>query len=169
MGLKKGIFFALDSFIALIFFIIIVTTIYSFFLTSHSLNQQYYLSEDLLNTFSSVKINELDRSKYPLKNPISNAELPLENQEFTIMEQIASFEEQDLKTDPETGTNCGIIHNGKCARYLINDLTQNNLFPVQYEFDVEIIGSIYPEKQPQIDIAKALVTRGKRVPTPEEA
>jgi len=61
---KKGLFFASDAFIALMLFIIILLGVYSYVIVSNNMQQQYYFSEDLLDVFSNIKLNELDSGKY---------------------------------------------------------------------------------------------------------
>ena len=65
MGLRKGFFFSMDSFMALSMFVIILVSMYVFFISVKSLDQQYYISEDLFDVFSEVEINELEYSNYP--------------------------------------------------------------------------------------------------------
>ena len=60
--MKKGFFFSIDAFFALMLFTLIIVFIYSFFLNMGNLQQQYYFSEDLFDVLNSVKMNELDDS-----------------------------------------------------------------------------------------------------------
>ena len=88
--MKKGFFFSIDSILALMLFGIVLTGIYSFFLTTHSIDQQFYFSEDILNRFSSTKVSELDLTKYPeVQRMISDG--TIKNTENTLLEQIVIF------------------------------------------------------------------------------
>ena len=83
MELKKGFFFSLDAFMALSLFVLILISMYLFFINSSDLNQQYYFSEDLFDVFSNIKLEELELVKYPqiimlsLGGGINNSNLSL--------------------------------------------------------------------------------------------
>ncbi|MBL7147841.1 MAG: hypothetical protein ISS82_03380 [Nanoarchaeota archaeon] len=83
MGLKKGLFFSSDAFIALMLFVVVLVSIYSYIIISSGMQQQYYFSEDLLDVFSEVTVGELSIADYPsLEYFIEN------NPDLTILESI---------------------------------------------------------------------------------
>ena len=88
--MKKGFFFSLDSILALILFGVVLAGIYSFFLVTHSIDQQFYLSEDILNRFSTVNVGELDLTKYPEIQKMV-AEETIKDMEVTLIEQIVTI------------------------------------------------------------------------------
>jgi uncharacterized ion transporter superfamily protein YfcC len=90
MEMKKGFFFSIDAFFALILFVLIIMAIYTFFINVGSLRQQYYFSEDLFNVMNNVKIRELDETSYT--EMVNLAEL---NDNMTIMEQIVTYQLND--------------------------------------------------------------------------
>lgn len=85
-GFKKGFFFSMDAFLALMLFVLIVALIYSFFINMGTLRQQYYFSEDLFNVMNGVEIGELDESYYTIIGSLDDLD-----QNMTIMEQIATY------------------------------------------------------------------------------
>jgi hypothetical protein len=54
----------------------------------------------------------------------------------------------------------------ECAKLFVDDLT-GNLYPPRYDFDVEILESIYKSKQSEIDASQALVSRRRYIPQRE--
>src|SRR3989344_1100271 len=97
--MKKGFFFSLDSILALILFGVVLAGIYSFFLVTHSIDQQFYLSEDILNRFSTVNVGELDLTKYPEIQKMV-AEETIKDMEVTLIEQIVIFRENEGEESP---------------------------------------------------------------------
>jgi hypothetical protein len=57
---KKGFIFSMDAFFAIALFVLVTVGVYAYFINFYSLQQQWYMSEDLMNTFSRTKIEELD-------------------------------------------------------------------------------------------------------------
>ena len=45
---KKGIIFSMDAFFAILLFVMITIGIYGYFISFYSLQQQWYMSEDLM-------------------------------------------------------------------------------------------------------------------------
>ena len=140
MGLRKGFFFSMDSFMALSMFVIILVSMYVFFISVKSLDQQYYISEDLFDVFSEVEINELEYSNYPY---VSNliAKGAINNTELTISEQIIEF---------------GLNEDYQNASILIEDIT-GGLLPSQFGLSFELNNEIYSRGQ----VRTALVSRSR--------
>lgn len=88
--MKKGFIFSMDAFFAIILFTFVLFLIYIFSISFFSLNQQYFYSEDILTTFSEVKLNELDLNNYQdINDMISSGKI--NTTESTIIEQITDF------------------------------------------------------------------------------
>lgn len=87
--MKKGFFFSMDAFFAILTFTIILVSIYGYFVNVHELRQQYFYSEDILDVFSNIKMEELDLENYYNLNLLNTWEL-IDN-ELTIMEQMVTF------------------------------------------------------------------------------
>ncbi len=88
--MKKGFFFSLDGFFALILFGVFLAMIYSYYLSAPSLNQQLYVSEDLLDVFSNVKINEIDLNSYTEVKRLVEQNV-INNTDKTIFEVLSDF------------------------------------------------------------------------------
>jgi len=114
---RKGFFFSMDAFLAIVIFSLILISIYGYFVGVSPLKQQYYLAEDLLTTLSNVKINELDLEEYPNIQNLKDNNL-ITNEDLTIIEQIIEFKEFNMIDEAET---------------LLNDIT-DNLIPTQFGF-----------------------------------
>ncbi len=96
--MKKGFIFSFDSFLALIIFTLFTILIYIFFIFSSPTTQQYYFSEDILNTLNSVKISDLDLNYYPnIQTMVTDG--GIHDTSSTILEQMLSFELQDKSDD----------------------------------------------------------------------
>ena len=96
--MKKGFIFSFDSFLALIIFTLFTILIYIFFIFSSPTTQQYYFSEDILNTLNSVKISDLDLNYYPnIQTMVTDG--GIQDTSSTILEQMLSFELQDKSDD----------------------------------------------------------------------
>ena len=130
--IKKGFFFSVDSIFALMLFGFVLANIYSFFLVSQSVDQQFYFSEDVLDIFSNVKISELDLTKYAVvQTMISDGRI--KNQENTLLNQVVVFREME----GESGTN---------AQLFVQDIT-NELIPEQYGFSIDINGEVFKKSK----------------------
>ena len=148
--MKKGFFFSLDAFFAIMTFILVLVSIYSYFVSTQELRQQYYFSEDLFNIFINTKMGELLSGAYPDIDDLYNSEIPEirdnMNPDLTVMEQIITLrninnEEADM-----------------AASSIIRDLTAG-LFEDRYGFSFDVEGLIYEEGGEQ----NALVSRQRFV------
>lgn len=94
---KKGFFFSIDAFMAILIFTVMIVSIYGYFINIHELRQQYFYSEDLLDIFINTHMNELDLSltNYPSIFALysDNNDEVLDNMDpsLTIMEQIVTL------------------------------------------------------------------------------
>ncbi|MFH1209812.1 MAG: hypothetical protein V1663_03415 [archaeon] len=131
MEIKKGFFFSIDAFFALILFVLIIMLVYSFFINVGSLRQQYYFSEDLFNVMNSVKIKELDETNYT--EFVKLGEL---NNNRTIMEQIVTYRLNSSSVNDWAWNNATIL-----TGIVIEDLTG------QYGASLNIEGLIWPENE----------------------
>ena len=114
---KKGFFFSFDAFLALTIFVLILISIYGYFIGAIPLKQQYYLAEDLFSIFSNVKISELNLGSYPnIDQLITDGKITDTNN--TIMKQVLEFKENEMIDD---------------ARTFLRDLT-DDLVPRQFGF-----------------------------------
>ena len=57
--MKKGFFFSLDAFFAIMIFTLILVSIYGYFVNTQELRQQYFYSEDILNIFTNTRMENL--------------------------------------------------------------------------------------------------------------
>ena len=124
--MKKGFFFSLDGFMAITLFILILVSMYLFFINSRSLDQQYYFSEDLFDVFSDVKISELDYSTYGTVFDFI-VDRKINDTDLTISEQIIDF---------------ALAENNEDAAAFIQDLTNglfDNRFGVAFELQMRYI------------------------------
>jgi len=95
---KRGFFFSLDGFFALILFGVFLAMIYSYYLSAPSLNQQLYVSEDLLDVFSNVKINEIDLNAYTEVKRLVEQDV-INNTDKTIFEVLSDFSVNKQESD----------------------------------------------------------------------
>ena len=102
--MKKGFIFSIDAFLAILLFVFVVALIYSFSVAFFSLNQQYFYSEDILTTFSEIRLNELDLNYYPQISNLIN-EGKINNTDVKVVEQIIAFQLNDDPGDPENVDN----------------------------------------------------------------
>ena len=117
---KKGFFFSMDAFFALILFGTFLALIYSFYVGSPKLDQPFYLSEDVLDTFSNVKINELDLNQYPNTQKLITDGI-ITNPDKTIFEVLI-----ELNSKGDTAN----------SNVLVKDLVEG-IIPGQYGFSLE--------------------------------
>ena len=99
--MKRAFIFSLDAFLAIILFIFIIFLIYTSSISFFGLNQQYFFTDDLLNTLSNVKINELDLGNYP-QISAQVFDKKINNTDTVLIEQIVTFK---LNDDPLDGSN----------------------------------------------------------------
>lgn len=85
---KKGFVFSMDAFFAIVLFLVITLGIYSYFISFYSLQQQWYMSEDLMDVLLNTKIGELDLTSglYPNIEELSNSGVI--SKELSIADQI---------------------------------------------------------------------------------
>lgn len=152
---KRGFFFSLDSFLAIILFTVVLVMIYIFFIQFSPLQQQYYFSEDLLTVFSNVEIQDLDinidnpeLSKYPrISDLVANKKI--NDTTVTLLEQIATFYIED---DIDSAT------------VMVDDLS-TDLFKEQYGVALDIGGEeVYSQQTEDVVslLARQRLIIGKR-------
>jgi len=105
--MKRGFFFSIDSFLALMLFTLILVFIYSFFLNMGSLQQQYYFSEDLFDVLNNVEISELDNDYYKSIDQLNY----VIDYNMTIMEQAVTFKINETNKENATLLLSDIIGN----------------------------------------------------------
>lgn len=124
--MKKGFFFSLDAFFALILFGLFLALIYSSFFTSPRLEQPFYFSEDVLDVLSKVRIRELDLAQYPgIANQINTQVIT--NTDKTVFEVLV---ELNQKVPPDTAN----------IEVLLDDLIKE-VVPVQYGLGLDFSGT----------------------------
>jgi hypothetical protein len=134
--MKKGFIFSLDSFFAIILFVFVIFLIYVFSIYSYRLDQQYFFSDDLLNSFSEVKINELNLNNYPnIKAMTLDPLNKINDTDITLTEQIVTFQLNDKPDDINNKDNVKLFisdilakfgnENMKTAIYLGEQLVYN--------------------------------------------
>lgn len=185
---KSGFFFSLDSFMGLILFILTLTLVYSFFIASHSLQQEFFISEDFLNVFTNVRVGDLDTARYPgIQCLISNKKI--DDTSLSIIDETSILYDKDILNEPDT------IY----TKYFLTDLTNQNpsstvtpiptdltsppcselpkdkgLIPVQYDIDVlvdlnnpdlSVFGKTGSDKSASIITRQRLVSRPSETTT----
>ena len=147
--MKKGFFFSLDAFFAIMIFTLVLVSIYGYFVNTQELRQQYFYSEDLLDIFINTKMDEID-DNHPDIQDLYVSEIPEVkdnmNPDLTIMEQIIILK--------NTNTEPGL----EAAQTIITSLTYN-LLSERYGISFDVNGLIY-EKDKEIT---ALVSRQRFV------
>lgn len=78
----------MDAFFAILLFVMVTLGVYTYFISFYSLQQQWYMSEDIMRALSTTKIKELDLESelYPQINDLYTKGIL--NEELTIIEQI---------------------------------------------------------------------------------
>ena len=128
--MKKGFFFSMDGFLALILFALFLSLIYSFFISVPRLEQPFYFSEDILDVFSEVKVSELDLNSYPnIQGMITND--VINNTNKTIFEVLSDFQLNN--------------HDIADSQMLVNELI-TGVIPEQYGFGIDFGNSSIYEK-----------------------
>ena len=134
---KKGFFFSLDAFFAILIFTLVLVSVYGYFINTQELKQQYFFSEDLFDIFINTRMNELGGT-YPEINELYNSEVDeiRNNMDYTltIMEQIITLK------------NINTEETDMAAESIIGNLTEN-LFDDRYGFSFDVNGLIYNEGQ----------------------
>jgi len=141
--MKKGFFFSLDSFFAIMIFILILVSIYGYFFNTQELRQQYFYSEDVLDVFTKVKMGDIDFEAISSENLNLLNQWNFINQDLTVIEQVISLKDK------------GYIN---YSQWIVNNLT-SDLLSERYGFSFDVEGIIY-EKGKNIT---ALVSRQRFV------
>lgn len=141
--MKKGFFFSLDAFFAIMIFTLVLVSVYGYFVNTQELRQQYFFSEDILDVFSKTKMSELDLDEINNENLNLLNQWNLINGDFTIIEQVISFKNQGYSNRSE---------------WIVNNLT-SGLLSERYGFSFDIEGLIY-EKDKEVN---TLVSRQRFV------
>ncbi len=166
---KKGFFFSLDSFMGLILFILTLALVYTFFIATHSLQQEFFISEDLLNTFSNVKIGDLDNIRYTGINCLIGKN-KIDDTNLSIIEGISILYDKDKDA----------------VKYFLTDITYQNpssseikyagcpnlptdkgLIPIQYDIDISILSdqsTIFDKKNEK---APSILSRQRLISKPQ--
>ncbi len=131
--MKKGFFFSLDAFFAIIIFILMLVSVYGYFINTQELRQQYFFSEDLFDIFINTKMEELnffDDFKIDMQDEEEGypTHANLLDGRLTIMEQLITLNNNVSAGDP--------IGN-EIAGDLIDTLTLD-LFDERYGFNFNV-------------------------------
>ena len=117
---KRGFFFSMDAFLALLLFAVVLSLIYSFFISVPRLDQPFYFSEDVLDVFSKVKIKDLDLNQYPgIESMVNDG--TISNTDKTLFEILAELQ---------------LSGNGAGSQSLIEDILIC-IIPDQYGFGID--------------------------------
>jgi len=117
---KRGFFFSMDAFLALLLFAVVLSLIYSFFISVPRLDQPFYFSEDVLDVFSKVKIKDLDLNQYPgIESMVNDG--TISNTDKTLFEILAELQ---------------LSGNGAGSQSLIEDILIG-IIPDQYGFGID--------------------------------
>ena len=135
----------MDAFLALILFGTFLALIYSYYVSNPKLDQPFYFSEDVLDVFSNVKINELDLNQYPVTNNLIATGV-ITNPDKTIFEVLIELNNKD---PPDIDD----------SRVMVEELV-SGIIPKQYGFSLEfnqdgIQDDIY-NKDPSKQITNAI-------------
>tara|TARA_Y100000034_G_scaffold88501_1_gene106240 strand:+ start:1035 stop:1481 length:447 start_codon:yes stop_codon:yes gene_type:complete len=90
---KKGFFFSLDAFFAIMIFTIILVSVYGYFINVQELRQQYFYSEDTLDIFINTKMEEVTYIDEHYNLNLLD-EWGLIDSDLTIMDQIIKLNDQ---------------------------------------------------------------------------
>jgi len=119
--MKKGFIFSMDAFLAIILFVFVLFLIYSFSVQNTNINQEYLISNDLLNIFSEVRISELNMTNYTNINSLISKGI-INETNITISQQIIRFnlsnDQLNLKIFIDDIINKTNLENLKMALYL---------------------------------------------------
>ena len=125
--MKKGFFFSLDAFFAIMIFTLILVSIYGYFVNTQELRQQYFYSEDVLDIFTNTRMSEINYQEIGNENLILLNDWNLINPDFTIMEQVISFNNQGYSN---------------YSQWIVNNLT-SDLLSDRYGFSFDVEGLVY--------------------------
>jgi hypothetical protein len=147
--MKKGFFFSLGAFFAIMIFTLVLVSIYGYFVNTQELRQQYYFSEDLLDIFTSVRMEEI-KDNYQDIEDLYISEFPeVRNNmslDITIMDQVIV-----LNTGTENSLNA--------AKVIITSLT-GSLLGERYGLSFDIDNNLVYGRDKEIN---ALVSRQRFV------
>ena len=151
---KSGFFFSLDSFMGLILFILTLALVYSFFIGSHSLEQEFFISEDFLNIFTNVKVSDIDTSRYSVIENQINTNV-IKDTNLLLVEEVSILYNQNPQDSKDFINN--LVYE--------DIVTKKGLIPIQYDIDLLFNKlSLYPEKN--ADTSSAVITRQRLVSIP---
>lgn len=140
--MKKAFFFSLDAFFAVIIFTLILVSIYSYFISTQELRQQYFYSEDVLDLFINTKVDELSQFDTN-ENLILLKQWNFIQPNYTIMEQISYFQDKGYNN---------------YSQWMFYNLT-SDFFGTKYGVEFDLEGLIYGSQKN----ATALVSRQRFV------
>ncbi|MFH1641418.1 MAG: hypothetical protein ABIC04_00805 [Nanoarchaeota archaeon] len=135
---KKGVFFSIDAFIAVILILSVVAVGSVFFIVKESSTQPVYYSSDIVQILSTLKIGEIKEAS--VKNFLNNTNITDYN--VTILEQVLRFQVEG-EFDK--------------ANELLN-LTISDLVPDRYGIGVWVEGYDYPLFNSTPNNAKQLIS-----------
>ncbi|HLC63012.1 MAG TPA: hypothetical protein VJJ21_01715 [Candidatus Nanoarchaeia archaeon] len=138
---KNGFFFSMDAFLALILFGTFLALIYSYYVGNPKLDQPFYFSEDVLDVFSNVKINELDLNQYPEITKLINNNI-ITNQDKTIFEVLIELNNKD----PPDVDN---------SRVMVEEIV-SGIIPAQYGFSLEFNKNPVYNNDPSKQVTNAI-------------
>ena len=122
----------MDAFFAVIIFTLILVSVYSYFISTQELRQQYFYSEDILDIFVNTKMGELNVVSDPNHYNFNKLnELSLINPDLTIMDQITALQYQGY---PEY------------SQWIFYNLT-SDLFGEKYGVSFDVEGLVYQSQK----------------------
>ena len=141
--MKKGFFFSLDAFFAIMIFTLVLVSVYGYFVNTQELRQQYFYSEDLLDLFIKTKMSEINIAEINNENLNQLNQWNMINPDFTIMEQVVYFNDK------------GYLN---YSQWVVNNMT-SDLLSDRYGFSFDVQGLIYARE----GSATSLVSRQRFV------
>lgn len=166
---KKGFFFSLDSFMGLILFILTLTLVYSFFIASHSLQQEFFISEDFLNVFTNVRVGDLDNIRYTGINCLIGQN-KIDDTNLSIIEGISILYDKDkdavkyfLTDITYQNPNTNQITYTGCP----NLPTDKGLIPIQYDIDISIVSDQNTIFEKTNENAPSILARQRLISKPQ--
>ena len=140
--MKKAFFFSMDAFFAVIIFTLILVSVYSYFISTQELRQQYFYSEDMFDLFINTRVGELKQFDEHI-NLQQLRQWNLIEENLTVMEQISKFQ------------NLGYTN---YSQWVFYNLT-SDFFGAKYGVEFNLEGLIYGSEKN----ATALVSRQRFV------
>jgi len=140
--MKKGFFFSMDAFFAIMIFTMVLVSVYGYFVSTNELRQQYYFSEDLLDLFTKIKMSEMNEvDTHPDLSRLKQWDLI--NDDLTVTDQVIYLKNKGYSNYSE---------------WIVNNLT-SGLLSERYGLSFDIQGLIY-ERENEVN---ALVSRQRFV------